>query len=128
MSAVKMNTIDVSGKEYIPLLEYAKLVGYTSNTAYKYCSDGIIPTIKVGKRIYVPKEELDKNIEKVRRTALLHVTKDTYRDDVLRVAESLAASLVRRDALLSTDGISWCVKRSLSLIKAVNEACMEEKL
>jgi excisionase family DNA binding protein len=53
--------------------EVARLLGLSRNSAYQRAADGQIPTIRMGRRLLVPKAALDRLLE----AAAPHITENT---------------------------------------------------
>jgi excisionase family DNA binding protein len=53
--------------------EVGRLLGLSRNSAYQRVADGQIPTIRMGRRLLVPKAALDRLLE----TAAPHMTNNT---------------------------------------------------
>lgn len=51
-------------KRYLRSKDVAELLGMGKNTAYKFISQQGFPKIKIGKRYFIPRQELEKYLTK----------------------------------------------------------------
>ena len=49
-----------NGRRTLTVVEVAKALGVSRDTAYGACRDGTIPCIKLGRRVVVPAEALER--------------------------------------------------------------------
>jgi excisionase family DNA binding protein len=45
-------------------------LGISRNTAYRYCAEGVIPTVRIGRRVLVPIAQLDRMLDPASPTVL----------------------------------------------------------
>jgi excisionase family DNA binding protein len=46
-------------REVLTVKEAGRVLGVSRNTAYKYANKGVIPTVRIGRKLVVPRARLD---------------------------------------------------------------------
>jgi excisionase family DNA binding protein len=95
-------------KELLAAAEVASMIGVKETTVYRWCKEGKLPCLKVGKHWRIRREALEDFLRESER----HVTLGGQLDSFLRVPDSVLAIAENRDILHRLDAAFFMVGES----------------